>query len=107
MIKVSVLYPHTEGSRFDVNYYRDTHIPMIERAVGTPLKAVEIEQGLAGGAPGTPPPYVCAAHMYFDSVESFQQSFMPHAATIRADVRNYTDIKPVMQIAQVLKGAPR
>ena len=28
MIKVSVLYPNTEGSKFDLDYYVNSHMPM-------------------------------------------------------------------------------
>jgi hypothetical protein len=30
MIKVSVLYPNNEGSKFDMSYYCNTHIPMVQ-----------------------------------------------------------------------------
>jgi hypothetical protein len=35
-------------------------------------------------------------------VESFQAGFGPHAAEIMADIRNYTDAKPVVQISNVV-----
>jgi uncharacterized protein (TIGR02118 family) len=28
MIKVNVMYPYSEGARFDHAYYRDRHMPM-------------------------------------------------------------------------------
>jgi len=37
----------------------------------------------------------------FDTVESFQAAFAPHAATIMADIPNYTAIQPVIQISEV------
>ena len=107
MIKVSVLYPHTDGARFDMRYYEEQHIPLVERLVGGALLAVEIDQGISGGAPGSAPIYVGAVHLYFDSVESFQQHFGPHGSEIRADIRNYTDIRPVIQIAEVRRAAKR
>jgi uncharacterized protein (TIGR02118 family) len=99
MIKVSVLYPHGENKRFDMTYYASKHIPMVRDKLGAALKKTEIDEGMAGGAPGAPPPFVGAAHLYFDSVESFQAAFHPHAKEIMADVPNYTDITPMMQIS--------
>ena len=34
MIKVSVMYPHTEGARFDHAYYRDKHMPLVKAKMG-------------------------------------------------------------------------
>ena len=30
MIKVSVMYPNGEGKHFDMEYYVNTHIPLVE-----------------------------------------------------------------------------
>ena len=43
-------------------------------------------------------------HVYCDSVESFQAGFGPHAAEIMADVLNYTDLQPTLQISEVVRG---
>jgi hypothetical protein len=34
MIKVTVMYPYTEGARFDHAYYRDRHMPMVKAKLG-------------------------------------------------------------------------
>ncbi len=101
MIIVSVLYPNGSGSRFDLDYYLKSHIPMVQKRLGAPLKRVAVERGLAGGAPGAPPPFLAAAHLHFDSVEAFQGAFGPHAGPIMADVPNYTNTTPVIQISEV------
>jgi len=101
VIIVSVLYPSGVGSKFDMDYYLQRHIPMVQRRLGAPLKRVAVERGLAGGAPGAPPPYLAAAHLYFDSVEAFQGAFAPHAEPILSDVPNYTNTTPLIQISEV------
>lgn len=101
MIIVSVLYPSGVGSKFDMDYYLQRHIPMVQRRLGAPLKRVAVERGLAGGAPGAPPPYLAAAHLYFESVEAFQGAFAPHAEPILSDVPNYTNTTPLIQISEV------
>jgi len=40
-------------------------------------------------------------HLYFDTVEAFQAAFGPHADPIMADIPNYTDIQPTIQISEV------
>ncbi len=101
MIKVSVYYPHGENKKFDMNYYVTRHIPMVVAKLGAALKKVEVDEGIGGGAPGSPPPFVGAGHLYFESVEAFQNAFGPHGKEIMADVPNYTDITPVIQISAI------
>ncbi len=79
MIKVSVLYPNTTGCKFDMRYYLDKHMPMVRNKLGTACKRVAVEQGIAGGAPGSPATYVAMGHLYFDSTDAFQAAFAPHA----------------------------
>jgi uncharacterized protein (TIGR02118 family) len=101
MIKVTVLYPNHPNSKFDWAYYSDTHIPMVRQKLGAALKGVSVDMGVGGTAPGSPPPYVALIHLLFESVESFQSSFGPHAQAIEADVPRYTNIEPVIQISEV------
>jgi len=101
MIKVSIFYLNGEGKTFDMDYYCNKHIPLVKTNTGEALKKVDVEQGLAGLAPGAKPDYIAAAHLYFDSVESFQSSFGPHIPAFTADVPNFTNISPVGQINEV------
>jgi uncharacterized protein (TIGR02118 family) len=61
MIIVSVLYPNGPAARFDFDYYVRTHMPMVQQRLGTALRRVVVEQGIAGGAPGSPPPFLVAS----------------------------------------------
>lgn len=104
MIKVSVMYPNTPGARFDHEYYRDKHMPLVKERMGESCKYYTIDKGLAGGAPGAPATYVGMCHIFCDSVETFQAGFGPHAKEIMADIANYTDQTPVLQISEVVVG---
>jgi uncharacterized protein (TIGR02118 family) len=104
MIKVSVMYPNTPGSRFDHAYYRDKHMPLLKARMGAACRSYTVDKGLAGGAPGSAPTYVGMCHIFCDSVESFQAGFGPHAKEIMADIANYTDLQPVIQISEVVVG---
>ncbi|WKB53091.1 EthD family reductase [Eleftheria terrae] len=102
MIKVSVMYPNTPGARFDHAYYRDQHMPMVQARLGEHCRSYTVDKGLAGGAPGSAPPYVAMCHIFCDSLEAFQAGFGPHAQEIMADVANYTDLTPLLQISEVV-----
>ena len=101
MVKVSVFYPNTAGSTFDMQYYVNQHMPMVQQKLGPALKGVFVEHGLGGGVPGSAPPYVAMGHLMFDSVEAFQQAWAPHAAAIVGDVPNYTNVEPTIQVSEV------
>jgi uncharacterized protein (TIGR02118 family) len=51
MIKVSVFYPNEGGKKFDMGYYFNKHMPMIQQKLGAACKRVDAEQGLGGVAP--------------------------------------------------------
>jgi uncharacterized protein (TIGR02118 family) len=101
MVKVSVFYPNRKGARFDIEYYCHRHIPLVQRLVGAALKGVNVEHGICGDEPGSPPTYVALGHLLFDSVEAFQASFGPHAQEIMADIPKYTNVEPTIQMSEV------
>ena len=86
MIKVSVLYPNNEGSTFDIEYYCAKHMPIVREKLGAALKGVAVEHGLAGAAPGSPPPFLALGHLLFESLE---------------DIPNFTNTQPTIQISEV------
>ena len=100
-IKVSVLYPYEIGKSFDMDYYCNKHVPMVGGLLGDALIGATIEEGVSGGEPGSPAPYVAMGNIYFETVESFQNSFGANADKIMADIPNYTNIEPVIQISEV------
>ena len=101
MIKVSVFYPNNNGSKFNMDYYCKSHIPMVQQKLGAACKGVAVEHGLSGATPGSRPAFVAMGHLYFDTAEAFQTAFGPHAQEIMADIPNYTDIQPTIQVSEV------
>lgn len=104
MIKVSVMYPNSPGTKFNHEYYRDTHMPLVKARMGANLKYYTVDKGLAGGTPDAPATYAAMGHLFCDSVEAFQAGFGPHATEILGDIPNYTDITPVIQVSEVVVG---
>jgi uncharacterized protein (TIGR02118 family) len=104
MTRISILYPNVKGSRFDISYYVETHMPMSIRLLGAHpgFKGVTVERGLGGAVPGSEPTYIAMCHFLFSSVEDFLAAFMPNAETLQGDMPNYTDVEPVIQFNEVL-----
>lgn len=101
MIRVSVLYPHKDGARFDHDYYANSHLPMVAGKLGSTLVRSGIETGIGTAAPGDPAPFVSIGWLEFNTVEDFGAAFGPHADEIMADIPNYTDIEPIVQISDI------
>ena len=94
MIRYSVLYANEEGATFDHDYYRDVHVPLVASTWG--LERVEIDKGIDG-------PYLAGVHLFFDTLEAWNTA-QAHEGTaaIRADVANYTNVTPELQLSEVV-----
>lgn len=104
MIKVSVMYANSPGAKFNHEYYKDKHMPLVKARMGDACKFYSIDRGIGGGAPGMPASYMAMCHIFCDSADAFQMAFAPHVQEIMADVPNYTDVKPIIQISEIVVG---
>ena len=102
MIKLTAYYKKKEGSHFNLEYYLNSHIPMIQRVTGGAIKLVTVDEGLSAGEPGSEPPYIYVGQFYFNSMSDLENYLLPKLPEIMSDVPNYTDLHPVFQINKVL-----
>lgn len=94
-VKVSVLYPASEGSTFDMDYYKDKHREIVERVLG-PVE-FSCEQGLEGQ------PFMATGHLVYASMEAMQEAMgSADAGEAMADVAKFTNITPQMQIGTIV-----
>ncbi len=99
MIRVSVSYPRTAGKSFDMDYYRDRHMPLVKERL-SPV-SIEVDAGVPNPM-GEPSPYIAVGYMTFESMEQFVARFGAAAPELMADIPNYTDIEPVVQLSEVI-----
>lgn len=103
MFRVSVMYAGKDGGKFDFDYYAKKHMALVrERLGGFGLQRVEVDKGLAGGAPGQAAPYVCTGHLYWNSLDDLQKGMKAHGKELMDDVPNFTNLTPQMQISEIL-----
>ncbi|WP_350285061.1 EthD family reductase [uncultured Croceitalea sp.] len=102
MVKITIMYPNEQGKTFDMDYYANKHMPMVANLFGTPLKGYGIDKGIAGRTPDELLPYLAIGYFYFDSIEAYNNAFGPNAEKILGDIPNYTNIKPVVLISEVV-----
>ncbi|AYB29127.1 EthD family reductase [Chryseolinea soli] len=101
MIKVAIFYPNGEGKTFDMDYYASKHMPLAASLFGNSLKALSIDKGIAGGGPDAPAPYLAIGYFYFETMSSMRNAVGPNSEKLRADVPNYTNIQPIIQVSEV------
>jgi uncharacterized protein (TIGR02118 family) len=102
MYKVSVMYPNQPGAKFDFDYYRSTHMKLVEKHMKPfGLQKTGVERGIDDGA-GQPAPYLCIGHLYFDRADGYDQGIKEAAPVLRGDAVNYTNITPIRQKSEVL-----
>ena len=97
MVSFVVAYPTTAGATFDAAYYMATHMPLVDRHLGP--------HGLTGArvlfADQPDAPFVAVTTLDFADEASFAAAMSaPEAATVFADVANFTTIAPVTMRAR-------
>ena len=103
MIKVSVLYPNEPGKKFNMDYYRNKHMPLVhQRLDSMGLLRTEVEGGISSADPSAPAPFIAIGTIYFNTVDEVHAGFKTHGREIMGDIRNYTDIAPQIQISEVV-----
>ena len=99
MTRISFLYPNSKDARFDFDYYLEKHMPwsidLLRAHSG--LKGVSVERGVGPDAP-----YVAVCHFLFETLDDFIAAVTPQIEELRADMRNYADLEPILQVSEVL-----
>lgn len=101
MIKVTILYPKTEGGRFDLDYYLGTHMPLSISLLGPSMHSITVERVLSPGAPWPDAGFHAIASFVCDSRAAYEAAFFPHMERLQADMPNYTDIPAVIQVSEI------
>lgn len=103
MIRVSVMYPHRDGARMDAAYYAKQHMDMARKAFeGYGLLDIRVDRGLVGPQPKSSPTYCCVGTLTFKTMDGYKQAFREQGAALMADLPNFTDIEPIVQVSEVL-----
>lgn len=94
MISVHIMYPKTEDSSFDMDYYCSTHMPMLADALGDAC------QGWGASKTGGKD-WEAIGWATVSSQEALDSALAEHGAAIMADVGNYTNVAPQMVIGEI------
>ena len=99
-VSLQVLYPITDGTTFDYEYYAGAHMQLVAKHMGEHLSGTLVTKGLAGG-PDTPPGYYALATMTFAD-QAAMSAAMQNSAPVMADIPNFTNVRPQILVGEVI-----
>ncbi len=103
MIKVSFLYPNEPDKKFDLDYYTGKYMPLVhERLDAMGLVRSEVESGVSSADPNAPAPFIAVGSLYFNTADEVHSGFRTHGRELLGDAANYTDIRPQIQISELV-----
>jgi uncharacterized protein (TIGR02118 family) len=103
MIRVSFFYPNTPESFFNLDYFLNQHLPKVQKVLQPEgLAGVEVDRGIGTSNPEIPLQYSVIEHLLFNNFEEMQCALGMHSPGLMADVPNFTNVKPVVQINSVV-----
>ena len=102
MIRVSAIYLEQEGSHFDFDYYLGSHTAFARRILApyglTEIRTLRGIASLDGASPSAP----IIAEMVFTDRESFDRGLAAIGGDLFADIQNYTNLTPTLQISELV-----
>jgi len=99
---ITVLYPNKPGVTFDFDYYLEHHAALIDRLYGSSIAKLELRRGSAT-PDGSPVPYVAVINIWIADQAAFDSAGAKHGPTLIADVPNFTNTMPTIQIDEIVQ----
>ncbi len=87
MISVHIMYPKTEDSTFDMDYYTSSHMPMLSNAIGDACTAWGATTVKAG-------PWAAIGWATVESQEAFDAAMAEHGGAISGVTSPTTPMSP-------------
>ena len=99
-MSLQVIYPISPGTRFDMGYYTEIHLPMVSAQIGDHLVSLVVSKGVSGG-PETPPGYYAVATMTFADQGALDAA-LGKVGPLIDDIPNFTSAIPKMLVGEVI-----
>lgn len=99
-VTLQVIYPVSDDSTFDHEYYIKTHMALVAEHMGSQISSTLVTKGLSGG-PKTAAPYHTIASIVFPDQDAMN-SALRASGPVMADVVNFTNVQPQTLIGEVI-----
>jgi uncharacterized protein (TIGR02118 family) len=91
---LTILYPNKEVEKWDVDYYRAHHMPLIMKLYGAQaIKRFELRKGDKNMA-GARPDFIGTVNIYIQDQKAFDAAGKQHGQTLRDDVPHFSSVFP-------------
>lgn len=98
MIRVAILYPRSGGKHFDSRYYIDKHMELVrDQLKPFGLQSAEVDTEIDEKSS----PFFAVGYLLFNSVQEYEAGFSKVGSILQADIPNYTDIEPMIQVSEL------
>ena len=97
-LTLQVVYPAAPGTRFDHDYYRDTHLPLVDVHMGAHLSGATASRGLSDSEAA---PFHAIATLHFAD-KSALDAALAVAGPVLDDIPKFTDAVPQMLVGEVI-----
>jgi uncharacterized protein (TIGR02118 family) len=92
---LTILYPNSDSVRWDVDYYKRAHMPLIMKLYGEKaIKRFELRRGEAGMAPDSKPDFIGTVNIYINDQAAFDAAGKQHTKTLADDVPHFSSVMP-------------
>ncbi len=93
---LTILYPNTPDIKFDFDYYKNHHMPLIMSLFGKLIKRIELRKGIMSPT-ADKLPYIATLNIWFEDEKAFMEADEKFRPTLLPDVKNYTNVLPTIQ----------
>lgn len=90
-----ILYPKSDDTTFDMDYYATKHMPMLADALGDDCHGWGVQASHGDQ-------YHCIGWATVSNMEAFGAAMNVHGAAIMGDVPNYTNVRPTLVTGDVI-----
>lgn len=99
-MSLQVIYPISDDTTFDYDYYTSTHMDLVNEHMGPHIAQTLVTKGLAGGPDVPPQSYAVATFTFVD--KDALDAAMGAAGPVIADIPKFTNSQPQMLVGQVI-----
>ena len=98
MLVITILYPRTDDSTFDMDYYTSTHMPLFADVLGDACQGWGAATIPAGN-------YAAMGWAMVSSQDAFNAAMGARGGEVMGDVPNYTNVQPELLVGEYAGGS--